>query len=428
VLAPHLPEIRILTTSALRIGSLAMLAAATSMLHTTSLAATVNAANCSQAEVSRAITTAAAGDTVQVPAGACSWSGLQVAKAIALKGAGVGQTSITLSGELGVAKQANGIVRVSDFSFTSGGASSSVGVRVTGAWGNEPVVFQNNAFTAAENTLFRVESPGGFIFARNTVTAGWDANLFQLKDASAGEASWQAADTLGNKDQSGKRNHYIEGNTIYGGTNTTVDCDDGARCVYRNNTVTYSAFGSHGQDTSPVGLRHFEVYNNTWLYPTTACNQQVSNQNWLIRLRGGTGVVFNNVLPDIAVSCGWGEKPQIRLDLRGAEDVRPQGSCSATRYPVPRQIGQNHNGSSSFTDPVYIWGNSKAQPSMGAEWGWGNPCGLAWNDFVRQGRDYIIGTAKPGYAAYAYPHPLTQGSGSASPPPPLQAPAQLTVR
>ncbi|MEA3278056.1 MAG: hypothetical protein U9Q81_22770 [Pseudomonadota bacterium] len=386
-------------------------------------AATITAKSCSQTDVSAALSTAAIGDTVQVPPGSCSWSGLSIGKAIHLKGAGTGQTNITITGELTVTKQSVGVLRVSDFSFSrQGSGSATIGIRATGSWNNEPVVFDNNAFTVTDATLFRVESPGGFIFSRNNVNAGWDDIIFQLKD-NGGAVSWQTADTLGNRDTTGKRNHYIEDNTIYGGTNTTVDCDDGARCVYRHNTVTYSGFGSHGYATSPVGVRHFEIYNNTWLYPTSGCSTQFANQNWLARLRGGTGVVFNNTMPDIAAACGWGDKPEVRLDLRGAEDVRPQGSCSQTTYPVPRQIGQNHNGANYFTDPVYIWGNSKT-PTLGLGWGWGNPCGFNWDTFVKPGRDYVMGGAKPGYAPYTYPHPLAQVS---SKPGSLAAPSNLQI-
>jgi hypothetical protein len=32
--------------------------------------------------------------------------------------------------------------------------------------------------------------------------------------------------------------------------------------------------------------------------------------------------------------------------------------------------------------------------------------GLRTADYIRKGRDYHIGEAKPGYAKYVYPHPL----------------------
>ncbi len=71
------------------------------MFTKTATAATVNASSCSQSSVATAISSAANGDVVQVPAGTCSWSGLSIAKPIHLKGAGVGQTNITVAGNYG---------------------------------------------------------------------------------------------------------------------------------------------------------------------------------------------------------------------------------------------------------------------------------------------------------------------------------------
>jgi hypothetical protein len=82
------------------------------------LAATITASSCSQSNVASAIAAASAGDIVQVPAGSCSWSGLSINKAIHLRGAGVGQTQITLTGSNTVSKQSNGVTRISRFSFS----------------------------------------------------------------------------------------------------------------------------------------------------------------------------------------------------------------------------------------------------------------------------------------------------------------------
>jgi hypothetical protein len=354
------------------------------------------------------------GDTVQVPAGNCTWSALTLTKAVHLRGAGKGQTNITLAGGLGINKQPSAVVRVSRFTFiASGSGNASVAVSIAGPWDYEPVVVQDNEFRVNFTALFRVESPGGFIAARNTIAAGQDDSLFQLKDDVGGEASWQAADTLGARDTNGRRNHYIEDNTIRGGTNQGVDCDDGARCVYRYNTLTYSSFNSHGYESSPVGMRHFEIYNNTWLYPTndaecrSASSDSLANQNWLARVRGATGVVFGNTMPDIATLCNWGAKPEIKLDIRAAQDETPRG-VNACFYPIPRQLGQNFNGTAYFTDPIYIWGNiGNPEIGQGYDDSWGpNPCGQPWSFYFKSGRDYVTGVAKPGYTAYPHPHPL----------------------
>ena len=50
--------------------------------------ATITATSCSQSNVAGAIASASIGDTIQVPAGTCSWSGLSIAKAVQLVNTG----------------------------------------------------------------------------------------------------------------------------------------------------------------------------------------------------------------------------------------------------------------------------------------------------------------------------------------------------
>ncbi len=392
-------------------------------------AATITSAGCSQSAVQSAIGSANVGDTVQVPSGNCSWSGLSLSKAIHLKGAGVKVTNITLTGNNTISKQAAGVTRISGFSFSkSGGGNGSKGFTIGGSWeGAEPVVIQGNEFTINGSGLFRINVAGGVIIADNDFKGGWDDSFIQPVDSSDSGGSWRKSDTLGARDTTGKRNHYFEDNTFYGGTNQGIDCDLSSRCVYRYNTLTYSSFNSHGKSTGPYSVRHFEVYNNEFRHP--GGTSQIAAQSWAIWIRGGTGVIFNNRFDNIAGSY-WGNKPEMRLSIRGAEDARPQGSCGNVRYPVPEQLGQNHNGSSYFTDPIYIWGNTGAT-AIDAGWTWGNPCGFNWATFFQWGRDAVNnGTPKPGYAPYTYPHPLRAGgitspptTGDVTPPPAPDEPA-----
>lgn len=370
----------------------------------TSWAATINAVSCSQANVSSAISSAAVGDTIQVPAGSCSWSGLSISKAIYLKGAGAGQTNITLTGDNKITKQSNGIIRVSNFSFSkNGGGNESKGITIGGSWKNaEPVIIQDNSFIISNSGLMKLAVAGGVIIANNLFNGGWDDSFIQPKDDGDSENSWGTVDTMGVRDTTGRLNHYIENNTFYGGTNQGIDCDDSTRCVYRYNTLTYSSFNTHGYDTSPKGIRHFEVYNNNFIH--NGGSSQIANQSWAIWIRGGTGVIYNNQIANIAGSY-WGNKSEIILSIRSAEDVRPQGSCANVKYPVPRQLGQSYDGTKYYTDPIYIWGNT-GTVAISDGWNWGNPCGLTWGAFFQWGRDGVNGSAKPSYTAYSYPHPL----------------------
>ena len=369
------------------------------------LGTTHAATSCSVAAVQAALTAASHGDKVTVPAGSCSWSGLKVNKAVHLQGAGVGKTKITLSGNNSLTKQSAGVLRLSGFSFSkTGGGNGSKGLTVGGSWKKaQPVVIEDNAFTISGSGLMLVTVAGGVIVADNTFSGGWDDSFLVLKDAQDTEKSWSSAASLGIKDSGGKLNHYIEDNTFYGGTNQGIDADDAARVVYRHNDLTYSSFNTHGWASSPVGVRHFEVYNNVFHHK--GGSSQLANQNWAIWIRGGSGVIANNTIDDLAGSY-WGQKQELKLTIRGAEDTRPQGSCAKTSYPVPHQIGQGHDGTGYVTDPLYLWGN-KGTLGISADWNWGNPCKLTFSDFFKWGRDAVkSSTPKPGYTPYTYPHPL----------------------
>ena len=364
----------------------------------------IEAASCEQADVEAAIAMSEPGDVVAVPAGTCTWTGLTLDRAIHLRGAGTEATVITVS-DVSVLKRPDGITRISDFGFEkTGGGTGSKGFIVSGSWrDSQPVVFRDNRFTISNSGLFRLDVAGGVIIARNELTGDWDDSFIQPKNSGDPDGSWTSADTMGMRDVDGTLNHYVEDNTFLGGTNQGIDADDATRVVYRHNTLTYSSFNTHGFATSSDGVRHFEVYENEFIHD--GGESMLANQNWLVWIRGGTGVIWGNTFADIAGSF-WGDKSEIQLTIRGAEDARPQGDCADVAYPVPRQLGQGHDGTDPITSPIYIWGNTGAS-EVSADWNWGNPCGLTFGDYFEWGRDaFDDGTMKPDYEPYTYPHPL----------------------
>ena len=379
-------------------------------------ASTVNAASCSQTDVQNAINSASMGDTIIVPAGNCTWTGVSLKKAVVLQGAGAGQTNITINGNqrFTITKQVAGIIRVQGFSFSASNLSGLPDpIVIDGAWlGTQPVIIQNNSFTMSGSSMFSIGVAGGLIFSHNTFTGGWMDFAFSVKDLS-NLNSWTTADSMGTRDTDGTKNIYIEDNTFNGQSNGTIDCDDNCRVVMRHNSFIESGgYNSHGADSSPYGARHFEIYSNSFTFPDVTCtngNNSLSNINQYIWVRGGTGVIFDNSFATLSSSC-WGRKTEVKLSIRGAEDDRPQGTCAQVTYPVPHQLGQSNNGTTDITDPIYFWGNTGTMQIAGG-WGWGNPCGFTWTTFFQWGRDGINpnatgGTAKPAYAPYAYPHPL----------------------
>ena len=302
---------------------------------------------------------------------------------------------------------------------------------IDGAWSAQPIIIQNNVFNQKDNGLFHVKVPGGMIFTHNISNGGWDDGAFAIK--SEDSSSWSKADSMGNNDKNGTLNNYIEDNTFYGHSNGIIDMDDNSRVVIRHNIFSYGGVNSHGMDTSPHGLRHFEIYENNFQHPEYS--SQLANVNWLIWIRGGTGVIFNNSIDQISGGT-WGKKPEGKFDIRAEEDGsgasygtykdgRAWLSSGKGNYPRQRQLGINwsplvNTNGGYFIDPIYIWGNTgSGANNSGGLLGFEN--GGAWGSqtgYFVSGRDYYNdGTVKSGYTPYSYPHPLTLSGTSQLVPP-----------
>lgn len=446
-------------------------------------ATTRNAATCNTADVQTQVNASSTGDTVVCPAGSFTWSGLTVNKAITIQGAGAetattcpavpsaGATKVTLSGVNTFTKSAAGLMTIQNVAFSvTGGGNANQPMRIGGSWlAARPIIFKNNSFVVKNSGLFRIGVAGGWIIANSKLWALWDDSILQPKNPGDSDNSWQHNSTFGMLDRastlsgtiggtSGELNGYYESNVICGGANQGIDMDDGSRSVIRYNTFKYSSVNSHGTDTSSYGVRHFEIYNNAfqnnsaggWTGGST--NSDLSNTNQAIWIRGGTGVIYNNVFDDYANS-NWGfGKPEARFDIRSQQDnsgtvygtVAPptaKYSSGKGNYPRERQIGQSWNESLSnsvginggvgdyITDPVYVWGNTGSGASGGSFLGWSN--GGAWGaqtGYFNAGRDYVFGnTPKPGYTAFTYPHPLLTSGGGIGDTVPPASPSNVRV-
>lgn len=409
------------------------------------------AASASSTDVNACIALATTGDTVHF-SGFGTWASgsVSLTKAITLDGGSEASTTVDVTGTPGtttftITKQAAGLIRLSNITFAIANTASQTthAIEIDGPWLSAlPVIFSHVTFNLADAGGPGIRTNGGVIFSYVTMNAGGTGvNNFLFTAKLVDGASWAAADSIGMNDTDGTKNIYIENSTFNGGTNGVWDCDDGCRIVDRHNTYIQSGgFNSHGWDTSPYGMRQFEIYDNTYSFtpptdPTCSDHEAiVSNINQFIWIRGATGVIWGNSFDDIASMC-WGVKPEIRLSIRGVEDVRTQGpwpfgTCMDVSYPVPHALGQNYTGVTEFTDPIYLWNNSGPY-SAASGFSWGNPCGFDWQTFFVSGRDFVLtgvnlitvdsvstifdgagGTPKPGYTPYTYPHPLVSASSS----------------
>lgn len=372
-------------------------------------AATINAASCSQANVASALASAAPGDTVQVPAGTCSWSGGLSISGIRLVGAGKSTSgTVITSGTVSMTKHATQYTRVSGFRFTGTGRHVSVG----GSPSNKPYIIDNNYFFTngggGGSTMVGITVNGGLLHHNDfTASSGTNSDVFNIITSE----NWSQAPTFGNGDTTGERNIYFEDNTFTNILETAPDGDVGGRFVIRFNTYVDSSIVFHGgapNDSSPGGgTRQFEVYNNIF--------DRVSNSvpiNKWIWVRGSSGVIANNSMDraDSPDGNSYPNKSEIRLTL----------ACPNS-YPVQYQVGQSNQTQGTPTRPLLVFGNTGAGSTdgdfvtVGSSDTAGGSCSSPGN-YIQQGRDYVSSNTW-GWTPYTYPHPLQNLTGGGGTPP-----------
>lgn len=377
---------------------------------------TRTAASCSLSDVQDCITAASAGDTINVPAGTCSWSGGLTISGVKLIGAGKSATTGTIitAGTVTVTKHSTQNTRLSGFRFTGSDNHAEIG----GTSSNKPYIVDNNYFAIGSGDTIHITANGGLLYQNEFYSAsGSSSDTMRVNlGVSAGGDSWTAAHSMGTADTNGDQNIYFEDNTWTNFLEISLDCDNGARIVARYNTLIDSSFTAHGggsgtsgNDTSSVGCRHFEVYNNTF--------DRVSN-SWAVNkwlwMRGSSGVFANNTLEDASSPDGssYPNKPEVYLTV----------GCPGS-YPVRYAVGQSTDSADATPDnPFLIFGNTGAGASSGnfiaISENPNNSCGSP-SSYIQSGRDYATSNTW-GWTAYTYPHPLRSST--------LPAPQRLRWR
>lgn len=395
----------------------------------------LGATSCSQPAVQEVINRALTGDTVIVPDGSCTWtSGVKISgKGIHLRGQTKGGVNITHSAGtnalITVTTFAARSTEISNFNFLPGTGSGSAEYIEVDGYGRPALVHDNYLRTVGfKINCIRWGAIGGVIWNNVFETlerVGSEGGCLQLKAENL-VSSWTTASTMGTSDLNGTANVYIENNTFKKIIAQAIDVDDNMRAVIRYNTFDNSGFVYHGADTSPSGARHVEVYDNNFVFTLTGPEYDYPlNINWWTFVRGGTGIWTDNVMPDI-VSQQWGAKSKIHMTVQNLRRNAGPYPCWKV-YPAPHQIGQSHNGSTAITDPMYIWNNTgSTSQAPGVSDYDPDECGTGMlvTNFVKSGRDYVVGTPKPRYSKYTYPHPLTSGTPVIVPP----VPTGLVVR
>jgi len=399
---------------------------------------TRTSADCTLAAVSATIAASADRDIVQMPA--CSqtnWtSQLTVTKAIALIGAGQGVTTLGDN----VPKTGADTSHLMAFNIPSGKSFVIAGFTIVGVandsndWNKGHILLSGSStawrmhhvtFNSLQTSAVKVDGCLYGLFDHLTINGdvthfgGIEVKHGTCNGSNWGDYSWATA-----LDAGGPNNVYIEDSTISGNDANfqlnAADCLEGGRVVWRFNALSRANFTSHGTDSGQRerGCRWQEYYNNVMVFPSTMA---VDFMTWI---RGGSGVVYNNTVTATNTVNQMTKGNNCR-DAGGGCSGGPNyaiwGACDGTRPYDQNTAGQSgyrcldQPGAGTGVDwlgastPPSSWGGNALEPF----YVWNNTRnGGAYNvvaatTHVQSGRDYFNnGTARPGYTAYTYPHPL----------------------
>jgi hypothetical protein len=406
-------------------------------------ARTIAASGLSPSAVQAAIDSASDGDTVVIPNGTATWtSGVSNnGKAIKLQGQSAGGVTIryAVNGGPAIAIQesARGHVEVSNLHFA---ATTVNDFTIDVQAGGRAVLIHDNTWTGfASGVVFRTLH--GVVWG-NTIDAGVGSGaetqfvnqtyLDGCCPSTEGDAVWLRSSTMGTLDPDGEHNLYVEDNTIRNLEGGALDPSANARMVIRHNHFQNAASASHGADSSWIGVRHVELYDNT--FTCTASGSGAVLPYWQ-HIRGGTWVITGNTWDDLA-NCSY-QQAGVLATIQNLQRNSGQYGCWGDgnhpnqHWPAPHQVGQGANGTAQVADPLYIWGNNGSMGSTGNynqnDYG-GDECRPPLASVATYivagppgvGRDVITDAPKPGWTRYAYPHPLRGGGNSGTGPAPPQ--------
>ena len=313
-------------------------------------------------------------------------------------------------------------------------AGTDAYVTITPTLGGQPALVHDCYFESTANLdCIRTASNRGVVWNCSFVALPFSRAQLAIHMMCSAEPAWTTPSTMGMADTNGTSNFYVEDCDFDAWLNCTdfaVNC----RSVVRHCIMNNSGCGTHGADTGPFGARHYEFYDNQFIYNGYSDGSTLP-VNWWFYLRGGTGVITDNDMPSI--SCqDYGNKMEINMTVmnlqrNGGPDPCWGANIPGIQYPAPRQVGMGRvtgtAGNDSVTyvgdsEPLYIWNNTGKYSVGTTDYGGTectNPDSSA--DYIVAGRDYFNdGTSKPGYTKYTYPHPLRQRAELSllAPPPP----------
>lgn len=346
---------------------------------------------------------------------------------------------------------------------SSGGGEATAIYLTRNNSGGVAILVHDNFFESNQADIIDGNTNRGVIWNNSFVFSPFSEGQWagiRIKDPNntALPTSWSSAADWGANDTNGNTALYFETNDAHADGDFT-DFDDNARAVFRYNVLDNVGNATHGADTSYIGQRYFEFYNNVGIFEAYT-DGSTANMNWWMFVRGGTFVWHDNNLPQLS-SQDWGNKPDVDItvmSLQREDNYACWGAGYSTGgqfYHAPRQVGFGYvtgNGTVTYSplgysnatattigisgsayvgdsEPAYIWNNNRTMNVQTSDYGLNSgssscpssPTPDSSANYLVSGRDYFNGTAKPSYSPYTYPHPLTQGETAPAAPTGLTA-------
>ena len=380
---------------------------------------TYQASGCCANEIQNAFNAVTSGETILVPGScSCTWSSQVIVPSslnqVTLQGGGIGSTTIDLN-RISQALQIASSIRVTGFTFKnfSNNGATNPGITCTGS--NWRIDHNDLQLNVGAGIATFGDSPG--LIDHNDFEGGGNAAINPFGGANDGQGSWGQANFMGTAN-----NTFIEYNTFtdpviaqngapYDGA---VDSYGGAHYVFRDNTVSSTYIGGHGFDSGPWESTLLqEVYGNNFSDPGNHINLTVD-------LRGGTAIVFNNIVAQSQGGSGGFDSVVDLQEYRASSayvgsdgnnwdwcngSSSYDGNQTSFGYPCRDQVGRGLttswtiglNGQTGVTQklaPVYAWNNNFGGQIVGGAVlgsGWGGTDYLS-QDIV-ENRDYYNYTA-----------------------------------
>jgi chitodextrinase len=214
-------------------------------------------------------------------------------KSITIKGAGIDKTVITgHDGALKIITEEGKPFRLTGLTF-SGPYNYSGGIVSVNGTGKNVRVDHCKFFNVAKGRSLNIVNAYGVIDHCEFIETGAHSNSgFSVNGKYGGDdgsSAWKRLLTLGSEQAVYIEDCYIRFDTAYG--NGGGDSYDGARYVFRYNTVINADCGHHGLDSGSRSVFSWEIYENcfTWL-------GNIQQGVFAMSSRGGTGLMFNNTV------------------------------------------------------------------------------------------------------------------------------------